>query len=99
MIKDINKTHISEINVKNITCKCYFDNLVKAKELENENILIHEKKCKDLAIFFTGYVQKESIKMLNLHYHELIGKIEEHEEEKYLMVVVYMLNKDKIRKG
>ena len=99
MIKDINKTHISEINVKNITCKCYFDNLVKAKELENENILIHEKKSKDLAIFFTGYVQKELIKMLNLHYHELIGKIEEHEEEKYLMVVVYMLNKDKIRKG
>ena len=53
MIKGINKTHISEINVKNITYKCYFDNLVKAKKLENENILIHEKKCKDLAIFFT----------------------------------------------
>ena len=49
--------------------------------------------------FFTGYVQKVSIKMLNLHYHELIGKIEEHEEEKYLTVVVYMLNKDKIRQG
>ena len=29
-----------------------FYNLVKAKKLENENILIHQKKCKDLAIFF-----------------------------------------------
>ena len=97
MIKGINEMHISEINIKNITCQCYSDNLVKAKKLENKNILINVKKYKDLVILFTRYVQKKSIKMLNLHYHELIGKIEEHEQKKYLMVVVYMLNKDKIR--
>ena len=37
--------------------------------------------------------------MLSLHYHELIEKIEEHEGQKYLMVVNYMLDKafDKIK--
>ena len=37
--------------------------------------------------------------MLTLHYHELMGKIEEHEGKKYLMVDDYMLNKvlDKIK--
>ena len=40
------------------------------------------------------------IKMLSLYYHVSIGKIEEHEEKKYLMVDDCMLNKvlDKIKK-
>ena len=33
------------------------------------------------------------MKMLSLHYHELMGKIEEHERKKYLMVNDYMLDK------
>ena len=37
--------------------------------------------------------------MLSLHYHELIGKIGEHEGTKYLMVYDYVLSKvlDKIK--
>ena len=31
--------------------------------------------------------------MLSLHYHELMGRIEEHEGQKYLMVNDYMLDK------
>ena len=31
--------------------------------------------------------------MLNLHYYELMGKIEEHEGKKYLMIDDYMLDK------
>ena len=30
-------------------------------------------------IYFTRYVDSNSIKILSLHYHELIGKTEEHE--------------------
>ena len=44
-------------------------------------------------IYFTRYVQSKSIKMLNLHYYELMGKIEEHEGKKYLMIDDYMLDK------
>ena len=42
------------------------------------NILIDKKNYKDLTIYFTRYVNSKSIKMLSLHYHELMGKIKEH---------------------
>ena len=44
-------------------------------------ILINEKIYKDLTISFTRYVPRYSIKMLNLHYHELMGKMEECERK------------------
>ena len=44
-------------------------------------------------IYFTRYVHSKSIKVLNLHYHELIGKIEEHEGKKYLTYRDYLLDK------
>ena len=44
-------------------------------------------------IYFTRYVHSKSIKMLSLHCHELMGKIKEHEEKKYLMVNDYILDK------
>ena len=51
-------------------------------------------------IYFTRYVRKKSIKILRLYYDELIGKTEEREGKKVLMVDDYMLNKvlDKIKK-
>ena len=57
----------------------YLDNIVKVKELETKNILIDEKKYKDLGIYFTGYMHCKSIKMLSLFYHELMGKVKERE--------------------
>ena len=44
-------------------------------------------------IYFTRYVHSKSIKVLNLHYHELIGKIEENERKKYLTYRDYLLDK------
>ena len=49
----------------------------KKKKIEPKYILINLKIYKDLKTSFTRYVPKISIKMLNLHYHELMGKIEE----------------------
>ena len=37
-------------------------------------MLIDKKDYKDLSIYFTRYVHSKSIKMLALHYHELMGK-------------------------
>ena len=71
--------HIKEISIKNRVYNYYFDNLIKAKKLETKNILIDEKIFKDLVIYFTRYDHSKSVKLLSLHYHELIGKIEEHE--------------------
>ena len=49
--------------------------LTKAKKLETKNILFDDKNYIDLVICFTSYVPSKSIKMWNLYYHELIGKI------------------------
>ena len=46
--------HIKEISIKNRVYNYYFDYLIKAKELETENILIDERDYKDLAIYFTS---------------------------------------------
>ena len=40
--------------------------------------------------YFTRYTCRTLVKMLNLHYHELIGRTEKHERKKYLMVNDYM---------
>ena len=91
--------HILEINIKNRVYKYHFDNLVKAKNLETKNVLINEKIYKDLTIYSTRNLCRVSIEMFGLHYYELMGKIEEHDGKKYLIVIDYMLGKvlDKIK--
>ena len=65
--------HIKRINnTKNRVYDYYFGNLIKAKKLETKKILIDEKNLKDLVIYFTRYVHSKSIKMLSLHYLELL---------------------------
>ena len=56
-----------------------FSQFSQSKKIETKNILIDEKNYKDLMTYFTRYIHSNSIKMLSLHYHELMGKIEEHE--------------------
>ena len=61
--------------------------------------MISEKDSKELLIYSTRYVQSKSIKLASLYYDELIGKLKEYREIKYLMVDYYMLDKvsDKIK--
>ena len=68
-------------------------NLIKTKKIETKYILIDEKTCNDVVIYFTRYVHRNSIKILSLHYHELMWKIRKPEEKKYLVVDYYMLLK------
>ena len=46
-----------------------------------------------MTTYFTRYVKSTSIKMLNLHYYELLGKIEEYEGKKILIIDDYLLDK------
>ena len=46
-------------------------NLIKTNKIETKYILIDEKTCNDV-IYFTRYVHRNSIKILSLHYHELM---------------------------
>ena len=63
----------------------YFDNLVKAKKIKTKSILVDEKNYKDLVIYFTTSIHRMPMKMSNIHFHELIGKIEQHEEKEYFV--------------
>ena len=85
------------------------------RTLETKNILVDEKSCKNLVIYFTNYVHSNSIKMLSLHYHELIRNTEGNkckrnkkkifkwwmEIFRYFIVGAYMLDKvlDKIKEN
>ena len=69
---DIYKIHFKEINIKNRVYNYCFDNLIKAKISKTTNFLIDEKSYKDLIISFAKYDRKNSIKMLTLHYHDLV---------------------------
>ena len=71
-IVGICKMYVKEINIKIRVDNYYFDKLIKARKLETKNILIYEKNNKNLVIHFTRHVHSGSIKMLSLHYHELI---------------------------
>ena len=66
---------------------------MKLKQLEVKNILIFEKNCKYLVIYFIRYVHSKLTKISSLRYNELVRKIEEHEVKEYLMVDDYMLGK------
>ena len=67
MIVGIYKKDIKENNIENKVYKYYFNNLIKTKKLETENISIDEKNYKDMVIYFTTYVHTELIKVLSLH--------------------------------
>ena len=66
--------NVKEINTKNKVYNYYFDKSIKAKKIEIKNILIDEKFYKDLVIYYTRCDGGKSLRILNLHYHELIGK-------------------------
>ena len=52
-----------------------------------------------MVIYFTTYDHGKLIKMSSLYYHDLVGKIEEHDDKKYLTLGNNILNEvlDKIR--
>ena len=84
-IKCMSKKLILKIESTTIYIYIFFDNLNKAKKLETK-YLIDKKNYNDLVIYFYRYVHSKLKKMLSLHYHELMGKIDDHEEKIYLMI-------------
>ena len=65
-------------------------NRSKKKKLDSINILIDEKKQKDLVMYYTRYGDNKSI--LRLHCHKFKGKIQKHEETNISDFHYYMLD-------
>ena len=66
---------------------------MEQKKLEPKTILIDERKYKNFVIYYTTYTHCKSMKIITLHYNELIRKIEDHEGKKYLMFGDLILGK------
>ena len=83
-------------NIKNRVFNYFFDYQIKS----NQKYFNRIKKLQGFYNFFSRYDCRKSVRMLNLYYHELMGKIEEYEWKRYLMVDDYTLDKvlDKIKK-
>ena len=62
MILNIYKINFEEINIKIRIYNYYFDNLIKAKNLET-------------IWSFTRYDRRRSIRILSLDYHELVERL------------------------
>ena len=84
--------HTKKIYIKN-QVHYHYKNLIESKKLENRNVLINKKSYRNLVIYFTRYHSEKSVTILNLYYDELIGKIEQYEGKKYLMVDDYTQDK------
>ena len=81
----VRKMNINEIDIKIQFCNCYFNKSIEVKKkekLETKIISFDQKSYKNLVIYFTRYVHNKSIKILRLHYDELVGKTEELEVKK-----------------
>ena len=76
MVLGIYAMHVKENNIKNRVQKCYFDSLSKKKKIETKNIkYLKLKNYEDLEIYFARFVHSKFIKILKLHYHELLANI------------------------
>ena len=62
--------HIKEFNIKNRVYD-YFDNLIKPKKIETNNILIDKKNYRDLVIYFTRCDGGKIIRILSMYYNKL----------------------------
>ena len=87
--------HTKKINIKN-QVHYHYENSIKPKKLETRNFFFK----KDLVIYFSRNHPDKLQTMLDLYYEELIGKIEEYEGIKYVIVDDYTLDKvlDKIKR-
>ena len=76
MVLGIYAMHVKENNIKNRVQKYYFDSLSNKKKIETKNIKdLKLKTYKDLEIYFARFVHSKFIKILKLHYHELLANI------------------------
>ena len=64
--------------IKNIVYNYCCNYFIKVTKIEIKYVLIDEKNYRNFVISFTIYDRGKSIRMLGLHYHGFIAKIEEY---------------------
>ena len=84
----------------------YFDVIINIKNLDLNKIKIDEKSCKNIFIYYNGYVTVKNfncmkinrVNSLNYIIIELFGYIEESNANKYLTLVLTNESEDTLKK-
>ena len=85
---------VKDIDIKNRTY-CFFNYMINIKNFDPNNIKTDEKSCKNIIIYYIGYVTIKDFKYvkidsgnpLYLIFSKVNGYFEEINEYKYLMLV------------
>ena len=96
---------IKDIRIKSRTYY-FFDDITNIKNFDPNDINIDEKSCKDIHIYFIGYVTIKDSKFLKINsvnplyliFNKANGYFEKIKESKYLMLVPSNESKEKIKK-
>ena len=96
---------VKEIDIKNKTY-CFFDDIISIKNFDPNNIKIDEKSCKNILVYYIGYVtikdskyvKIDSVNPLYLIFNKGNVYFEEINRNKYLTLVPTNENNEKIKK-
>ena len=93
---------VKQINIKNRTYY-FYNNQINLKDFDARLLKIDKKNCKEIGIYYIGYVTVKKIASCNniksvnplyLMINEMIGHFEEKNENKYLVLDVVDGNKE-----
>ena len=60
------RNKVKDIDIKNRTYY-FFDDIINMKDFDSNNIKINEKSCKDIVIYYIGYVTIKNSKYLKIN--------------------------------
>ena len=84
---------VKEIDIKNCTYY-FFDGIINMRNLVLNKIKIDGKSCKNILIYYIGYMTTNSVKPLYLFINKINEYIEESNGNKYLALVAANESKD-----
>ena len=80
------KDELKETDIKNRTCY-YFDDIMKATDIDSENILLDEKIYKNILIYEISYKTFMVSKPLRIWFDEIDGFIKIYDGIRYLVIL------------
>ena len=57
---------VKDIDTKNRTC-CFFNDIINVKSFDPNNIKIDEKSCKNILIYYNGYITIKDFRYVKIN--------------------------------
>ena len=76
---------LKEIDIKNCTCY-YFDDMIKIKDFDLDNILIDEKSYENILVYNISFKRLIYSKPLRIGFNKIDGFIKDYDGTRYLVL-------------